>query len=146
MIPFYGFWVNRVHLQKWITHKVEVAFLSLSLDLKEINYQNKAWCLHICTWSIKDSEQRKLVTIRVDLNFMLILKFNKCKEAKSVCWRTSGKEDDLVLLWGSLQDRCPLQSLHFSPISSHRSWSPETTLLVISLPMAKKAILLWQLL
>lgn len=39
---------------------MEVAFLSLSLDLKEINYQNKAWYLHICPWSIKDSRAEEI--------------------------------------------------------------------------------------
>lgn len=36
-------------LQKQIIHKVKVAFLSLSLSLKKINYQRKAWYLQICT-------------------------------------------------------------------------------------------------
>lgn len=47
--------MNKDLLQKWIIHQVKVAFLSLSLDLKEINYQHKGWYLHICTWPIKDS-------------------------------------------------------------------------------------------
>lgn len=34
---------------------MKVAFLSLSLDLKEINYQHKPWYFYICTWPIKDS-------------------------------------------------------------------------------------------
>lgn len=34
---------------------MKVVFLSLSLDLKEINYPNKEWYLHICTWPIKES-------------------------------------------------------------------------------------------
>lgn len=46
--------MNEDLLQKWIIHKGKVAFLSPSLDLKEINYQRKAWYLHICTWPIKD--------------------------------------------------------------------------------------------
>lgn len=39
---------------------MKVVFLSLSLDLMEINYLNKAWYLHICTWSIKDSEAEEI--------------------------------------------------------------------------------------
>lgn len=39
---------------------MKVAFLSVSLDLKEINYQHKAWYLHIRTWPIKDSGEEEI--------------------------------------------------------------------------------------
>lgn len=39
---------------------MKVAFLSVSLDLKEINYQHKAWYLHIRTWPIKGSQEEEI--------------------------------------------------------------------------------------
>lgn len=60
--------MNKDLPKKWIIHKVKVAFLSLSPDLKEINYQHKAWYLHICTWPIRDSGAEE--TVRGKLNLI----------------------------------------------------------------------------